>query len=223
MPVCEGDVIAFGGSKVVLCTDGQAQQCDNPHTFVIDGLEELLSASQPLSGAGSTQRLTDPEAETLSQPSSAVEQQQQPAAAPAAGEAADAPPPPPPEDPEAAQAPALQLESISLEEQEQQPGAAAQTASSHGSVAAGLPASLPASEEGAQERSTVRLRLPQPDTSRVETPPALLDASIIDLTEVRPQLCASLAPHVTASRHRKENRPCIRAVPVRSLAACKSI
>ena len=95
MAVSEGDVIAFGGSKVVQIADGQAQQCDNPHTFVIDGLEELLSASQPHSRAGSTQRLTDPEAETLSQPSSAEEQQQQqqqPAAALAAGDVADAPP-----------------------------------------------------------------------------------------------------------------------------------
>ncbi len=54
VPVSEGDVAAFGGSKVVQFTDGQAQQCDNPHTFVIDGLEDLLSASQPLAGAGST-------------------------------------------------------------------------------------------------------------------------------------------------------------------------
>ena len=194
MPVSEGDVIAFGGSKVVQCTDGQAQQCNNPHTFVIDGLEELLSASQPLSRAGSTQRLTDPQAETPSQPSAAEhqqqQQQQQPAAALAAGEAADAPPPPPPEDPEAAQAPALQLESISLEEHGQQPGTAAQTASSHGSAAAGLPASLPASAEAALERQRilVRLSVPQSDTGRVERPAALLDPSIIDLTEVRLQL-----------------------------------
>ena len=185
MPVSEGDVIAFGGSKVVQFRDGQAQQCDNPHTFVIDGLEELLSASQPSSRADSTQRLTNPQAETLSQPSSAGEQQQQPAAELAAGEVADAPPPPPPEDPEAAQAPALHLESISLQEQEQQPGTAAQTASSHGSFAAGIPASLPAPDEGTLERITVGLRLPQPDTARVERPAALLDLSIIDLTEVR--------------------------------------
>ena len=187
MAVSEGDVIAFGGSKVVQIADGQAQQCDNPHTFVIDGLEELLSASQPHSRAGSTQRLTDSEAETLSQPSSAEEQQQQqqqPAAALAAGDVADAPPPPPPEDLEAAQAPALPLESSSLHEQEQQPGTAAQTASSHGSVGAGLPASLPAPDEGALERSIVRLRMPQSDTGRAKRPAALLDPSIIDLTEV---------------------------------------
>ena len=184
MSVSVGDVITFGGTKVVHSTDGQTQQCSNPHTFVVDGLEELLSASPPLSRAGSTQRLTDSLSDALSQPAPA-EDHKQPAAASADREAADIPPPPLPEDPGAAQAPAMHLESTSPQEQEQQPGPAAQQSPLHVSVTAGVPALLPSTTEGRPWTDAARLELPQSSTGRVHRPAALSDPSIIDLTEVR--------------------------------------
>ena len=194
MPLSAGDVITFGSTKVVHSTDGRSQQYSNPHAFVIDGLEELLRATPQLSRAGSTQRLTDPQADMLSQPSHA-EEQEQPAAAVGPGEAADMPPPPP-ADPGAAQGPAMLLESTSPQEQEHEPGPAARTSSLHANGGAELPALLPALSGGRLEGIIARLRPPQSTTGRVDRPASPVDPSIIDLTEV--WLRASSIPLIRA-------------------------
>lgn len=191
MPLSAGDVITFGSTKVVQSTDGRSQQCNNPHAFVVDGLEELLPASPPLSTAGSTQRLTDLQADTLTQPSPA-EEQQQPAAAVRAEEAADLPHPPLPADPGAPHGPAMHLESTFPQEQEHEPGPAAQPSSWHGSGGAELLALLPASSGGGLGSINARLQPPQAITDRVDRLASLLDPSIIDLTEVWLPLQASL-------------------------------
>ena len=184
MFISVGDIITFGGSKVIHGTDGHSQQCSNPHTFVVDGLEDLLPASQPLSRAGSTQHLTDPLSDTLSQPSPADEEKR-PAAALAGREAADVPPPAALANPEAVQAPATHLEGTFPQEPKQQPGPAAQHSPLHVGVTAGLPALLPSTTEGRQCTDAARLELPQSSAGQVPRPASLLDPSIIDLTEVR--------------------------------------
>ena len=60
MRLHEGDIITFGGPKIVQSTmDMLAPQCSNPHTYTACGLQSLLPASSP-PAQDATQQLMPP-------------------------------------------------------------------------------------------------------------------------------------------------------------------
>ena len=65
MRLHEGDVITFGGPKLVQSTiDMLAPQCSNPHTYTACGLQSLLPASSA-PAQDETQQLMPPDKDTL--------------------------------------------------------------------------------------------------------------------------------------------------------------
>ena len=179
MPISVGDVISFGSAQVAHATDGQSRQCGNPHTFVVDGLEDLLPASPLLARIGSTQPFTDASANAASQPSQA-EEQRQPTAGVFGRERADSSPPLPPEDSGPALATAQSVEGATPQELAQQPDPAGHPSSLPASVsAADLQALLPSVSESRPLDDAVRL-----EDGMANRPASVLESSIIDLTEV---------------------------------------
>jgi len=186
--VVNGDIISFGGSKVVHSTDGQTQQCNNPHTYVVDGLHDFLPTSSPLASVGNRQQPLDPLADTLSA-ASAVQKDLQPSAAQPAQEAADRAPGASIVN-AATHIAARNLESTAPQELQQQlPVSAAQPSASLESNTAGEPvgqpdSSRPPSAEVLQAAAAI-FDMPLPPAAgdgRLARPQNNI---IIDLTEVR--------------------------------------